>query len=246
MIPVLVLVPGLQSAASSWHSLIDRLGNSWPLSIPMGHQFAEDTAKMAESVLHQSPARFHLVGWSMGGYVALEILHRAPERLLSLTLMATSARAEASGNRPRRAAAVERARTQGLSAYQAANLDECFHDPSVLSEEMRERLLATAQALGVDALERQTRAIQSRKDRRDTLATCPVPVLIVAGVSDRVVPPGNATEMHRLAPGSVLHMLDECGHCPPHEKIDKAAAIIDDFLRNTGKGQSAASEISIP
>lgn len=241
MIDPVVLLPGLQSGANSWLPLIDRLGRHWPLSVPMGHQFETDTAAMARSVLHQSPARFHLVAWSMGGYVALEVLHQAPERLLSLTLMATSARAEAPDNFPRRDAALERARTGGLAHYQAVNLESCFFDLRALSPDLRARLLATSEALGVGALERQTKAIKTRPDRRETLARCDLPVLIVAGDADLIVDPANAAEMHALCPHSTLRMIPNCGHCPPQEKPDETTEILNGFLRSLAPADRVAS-----
>ena len=61
----LVLIPGLQSDASSWLPLLERLGRHFPLTVPRGHQFATSIGAMAGQVVRQSPQRFHLVGWSM-------------------------------------------------------------------------------------------------------------------------------------------------------------------------------------
>lgn len=231
----LVLVPGLQSDASSWMPLIEKLCHRNAVSVPMGHQFDPDLGTMAGRVLVQSPGRFHLIGWSMGGYIAFEILRRAPERLASLVLLSTSAAPEADMSLPKRRAALVRAGTEGLRAYQDANLDLCLFDRASVDRARIETLLSAAESLGLSALEIQTRAIVARPDSRPDLAASRLPVLIVAGREDRIIPIDHAREMRALRPDAAYVEIADCGHCPPLEKPDLLAGILGDWVA----GQSA-------
>lgn len=241
----IVLVPGLQSDATSWMPLVGELCHTHPLSIPMGHQFAPDIAAMADSVLAQSPARFHLIGWSMGGYVAFEVLRRAPERLASLALISTTAAPESAASRVRRAEALNLARSQGIRGYQQSNLAMCLFDPHSVDPARTDPLLRASEVLGLRALEIQTAAIVDRPDSRPDLAASAVPLLILAGTDDRVIPVTHAREMHTLRPDAAYHEISECGHCPPIEKPQLVAEILTGWLNGLDpRPASAAHPVS--
>ena len=222
----LILIPGLQSDASSWLPLIERLGRHFPLTVPHGHQHSPSLKSMAESVLRQSPKHFHLVGWSMGGYIAFELLRQCPERLASLTLIATTAAPENAAAVARRREALTSARQHGLRWYQRANLQQCLYAPESFQDADLEALLHSSHDLGYEALASQISAISTRPDSMPDLAECPCPVLIIAGQNDSIIPVEHSQKMHANAPDSMLHVLPECGHCPPFEQPDRVAGLI--------------------
>jgi len=225
-----VLIPGLQADGSSWSPILPRLMQRFPVCIPYGHQHRSSVVEMADDVLEQVPARFHLVGWSMGGYVALEILRRRPPGLASLVLVDTTDAPEASYARHRREAALAAVCNDDLRQYQRQNLRACVHDPEVLSSALAEVLLDAAEALGPAALTSQITAVVERPDSRADLATCPCPLLIVTGREDGIIPATESRRMHRQAPGSILHEIDRCGHCPPLEHHNHFASLLMDWL----------------
>lgn len=227
--PVL-LVPGLQSDGTSWLSLHRLLVEKHPVTIPRGHQSAETIAEMGARILAQSPPRFHLVGWSMGGYIAFELLRQKPESLISLTLMATTAQPEPKDALGRRQEALAVARSLGMRAYQSQNLANCVHDPDALAPDLFEAIVQSSANLGLAAFEAQTRAIIGRPDSLADLATCPCPVLVVAGENDPVMPMAHARQMHETAQGSRLTVIKDCGHCPPLEHPDRVNDILTDWF----------------
>src|SRR5690606_18055423 len=90
----LVLLPGLQSDHRSWVHQLRHFEGRREVIVPRGQQFCDSLEAMADSVIAQLPRRFHLVAWSMGGYIAFEMLPRIRERLVSLMLVDTTARPE--------------------------------------------------------------------------------------------------------------------------------------------------------
>ena len=88
----LVLLPGLLCDAALWEPQLDAFA---PLCAPWVADLTHDDsiAAMAARVLREAPAeRFALAGLSMGGYVAMEIMRQAPERVTRLALLDTRAR----------------------------------------------------------------------------------------------------------------------------------------------------------
>ncbi len=90
----LLLLPGLINDARLWLSQVSQLSDIADARV--GDLTVADTIPaLAAAALSQAPAeRFALAGLSMGGYVAMEIMRQAPERVLALALLDTSARAD--------------------------------------------------------------------------------------------------------------------------------------------------------
>lgn len=226
----IVLLPGLQADGSSWMPLLSELVHSHAITIPMGHQYHDSISSMAQLAMGQSPERFHLIGWSMGGYIALELLRTAPERLLSLTLISTTAAPESAESLPRRAVALEQARRDGLQTYQESNMDRSLFAPDAVNPDRVRPMITAANILGLDALQQQTRAIVTRPDYRACLANSTVPLLLISGKEDRVIPVAHAREMQSLRPDAGYFELPECGHCPPLEHPEVVGRLLTDWF----------------
>src|SRR5215469_18912975 len=87
----LILLPGLLCDAALWGPQTAALADIADMSVADLTQ-ADSMAAMAEAVLGAAPPKFALAGLSMGGYVAFEVMRRAPERVERLALLDTSAR----------------------------------------------------------------------------------------------------------------------------------------------------------
>ena len=238
----LLLIPGLQSDASSWMPLLDKMRPVHPICIPSGHQYENSVSAMANTVLMQSPGRFHLVGWSMGGYIALEILRFAPERVSSLVLISTTAAPETAAARPARVRSLELARREGMRAYQETNLSNCLHTVGSVDASRMDHIIGASEALGLEAFESQIAAITTRPDSRISIANSSTPLLIIAGLEDRVIPIEEAREIHRLRRNATLHEIPECGHCPPLEQPDVVAGILSTWIDNRTAAIAATAE----
>jgi pimeloyl-ACP methyl ester carboxylesterase len=104
--PTLVLLPGLICDAALWSHQIATLGGDAAIIVP-DLSSRDVIADLARDVLATMPKRFSLAGFSMGGYVALEIMRQAPERVERLALLATSARADTERQARRRRGLIE-------------------------------------------------------------------------------------------------------------------------------------------
>lgn len=228
--PPLVLLPGLQSDHRSWEHQIRHFRDHREVFVPRGHQSCDSIEAMADVVVAQLPARMHLVAWSMGGYIALAMLPHIADRLVSLTLMDTSARPEEPGSTARRLDLIDSARREGLEAASLKSMTYSCRNIGAVDPSALKGVTQSWVDLGLDAYQNQQRAIISRPDGRRNLALIASPTMIVVGDSDRVTPPNCAEELHRAIPGSVLHVLPDCGHCPPLELPDLVNHLLDQWL----------------
>ena len=92
--PPLILVPGLLCTTRLWRDQLTALAELARPAVTTAQAEHASLAAIAEAILEQVPDRFQLAGLSFGGYVAFEILRRAPERVERLALLNTQARAD--------------------------------------------------------------------------------------------------------------------------------------------------------
>ena len=83
-----------------------------------------------------------------------------------------------------------------------------------------------AAAIGVEGFVRQQQAIIDRPDQSDRLSTIRVPVTVVAGEVDAIIPPERAREMAAAIPGARLEMLPATGHMVTMERPDRTSEIL--------------------
>lgn len=226
--PVLFL-PGLLEDADAFEHQIAALQ---PRACSVADLTRADTiAELARQALQQAPAPpFALVGHSMGGYVALEILRQAPERVARLALLNTHARpdsAESTENRRRLMALAEK----DFPAVMDTLLPKLVA-PRQLNElgiagKIKEMGLAT----GKEGFLRQERAIIARIDSRPGLAAIRCPTLVVAARDDALMPVAILEELARGIAGARLAVVESCGHMAPLEQPERVAALLAEWLQ---------------
>ena len=155
-------------------------------------------------------SRVTVVGLSMGGYVALEVLRRAPERVRALVLADTRAGADDEAGRAGREAFAVSALAQGGGWVADAMVPRLLRegaDPEV--EATVRALIRGASTAGVAAAQR---GMALRPDSTLTLATIAVPTLVIVGALDRLTPPEEARRMAEAIPGAELVEIPGAAH----------------------------------
>lgn len=229
----LVLLPGLQSDHRSWVHQVSHFERQRPVIVPYGHQFCDSIPDMAESVLKQLPERFHLAAWSMGGYIALQMLERIRHRMTSLVFVSTSARPEDANSTPRRLELMALAEQQGMAVSQKLSISQSCLDAGGLDPASRAGIYQAAVDIGLDAYKGQQNAIIHRPDARSRLSLVDCPTLVIVGDSDTVTPPDCAREISAAIPGSHLEIIPDCGHCAPLEYPDLTNRLLESWIMTT-------------
>lgn len=223
----LILVPGLGSDEAVWRPVIERLAGT--ASCHVAETRLDDTiTNIGVRILTIAPPRFALAGISMGGYVALEIMRQAPDRVTRLALFDTSARPdspEQTAGRRAAVAALDKAPIEVLSRHSLPQL--VAHDAP---DHVKDAVVAMGVRVGRAAYARQQEANITRLDSRPHLARIAVPALVVVGEHDILTPPDLAGELAAGIPAAKLHVIRDSGHLPPIEQPDATAALLRAWL----------------
>jgi len=226
--PALVLLHGLLCDAALWRHQAEHLADVAEIIIP-DLTVQDSMAAMAEAALAMAPERFALAGLSMGGYVAQEIMHRAPGRVERLALLDTSARDDTEEQAARRRGLMELAQ-KGRFKGVTSRLLKLYLHPDCLHGPLGEEVTAMTQRVGRDAFLRQQTAIRGRPDSRPGLAAIRCPTLVICGRQDALTPLEWSEEIAALVPGARLVVIEDCGHLSTMERPQAVTALLRYWL----------------
>jgi pimeloyl-ACP methyl ester carboxylesterase len=179
-----------------------------------------------------------LGGLSMGGYVAMALLRRHPERISALVLADTKANADpeaARANRERIAAAVESDDASTVLVDEV--LPTLLGSTTVASRPLVSgRVRGLVQAAPPAAVAWAQRAMAARPDSFDALRAFDRPALVIVGAEDVLAPPPDAQAMAEALPQSRLVIVPEAGHLTAVETPEAFNAAVGGFLTELRPG----------
>ena len=197
---------------------------------------AENVADLAALVLAEAPKSFALVGLSMGGIVAMEIIRQAPDRVAGAALMDTNPLAEAEHLRALRGLQMDKALAGHLFEVLRDEMKPNYLVPGPNRDAVLELCMDMAMMLGPDVFCRQSIALRDRPDQRETLRNYQGSSLILCGQKDALCPVSRHELMHELMPSSTLCVIEDAGHLPTLEQPTKTNAALACWLKEIGNG----------
>ncbi|MEO7753184.1 MAG: alpha/beta hydrolase [Terracoccus sp.] len=224
-----VLVPGLLCSARLYDELLPAVWSYGGATVADTRRDSTMTG-MARRLLDAAPDRFALVGLSMGGYVALEVMRLAPERVSALGLISTSARPDSAEQ-----AASRREQQRAVAAGRFTELVEAVYPVLVDAGNVARPDLAgawrrMALEIGPDAFVTQLDAAVDRPDSRPDLASIRCPTSVIHGTGDRLIAAENAVELADGIPGARLTLVQDAGHMIAQEQPAAVAAAVSELL----------------
>jgi pimeloyl-ACP methyl ester carboxylesterase len=194
-------------------------------------EFAADLVALLDA---EGIRRAVVCGLSMGGQIAMELVHSYPERVAGLVLADTSPAQETAAGRADRRRIADEITAAGMAGYARDLL------PGMLAASTIERrpdlaayvleMMAAAPASGAAA------ALRGRAERRDygaTLLTLGLPTLVVVGREDAFTPVAVAESTAKMLRNGRLVVLDGAGHLPNLEVADEFNAAMEHWLGAT-------------
>ena len=225
-----ILVPPLLCSAQVYAPILDTVWSFGPVTVADTSRDAS-IAAMAARVLREAPERFALLGTSMGGYVALEIMRQAPERVVGLALVSSSARADGTDQIAARERQSQLVRDGHFSELVEAAFQGVVAERNRADAELLRVWRSMANAVGPDTFLRQQAAVAGRTDSRDLLAGITCPTFIVHGTEDRLIPASAGEELAAAIPEATFRLIDAAGHFLFFERPAEANAVVGDFLQ---------------
>ncbi|MCW5722588.1 MAG: alpha/beta fold hydrolase [Devosia sp.] len=221
----LLLVPGLNCTERAFAPLLPAL---WPERsiVIANHRRGNSMAAIAAAILAEAPPRFALLGFSMGGYIAFEIMRQAPERVTRLCCLATMARPDSAELAALRRRMLALAAAGKFDAVAGANFAHAVHPDHQNNEELRAIHLGMARETGAAAYIDQQSAVLHRPDSRPVLASIAVPTAVIVGEADQVTGVDGATQIAAAIAGARFTIIPGAGHLVPLEQPEATAAAI--------------------
>jgi pimeloyl-ACP methyl ester carboxylesterase len=235
MTPI-VFIPGMLCSAELFAPQLAALWSYGPVTVASTLEGAT-IGEMASAILASAPPRFALVGLSMGGYIAFEIMRQAPERVIKLALLDTSARADTPEETEQRRGLVAAANSGDFAALLEDVMTSILHPDHQSDALLRAINVRMGLAVGLDGLARQENAMSTRIDSRSGLAAISVPTLVLVGDSDPLTPPMLSEEIALAIPDARLVIVRRCGHGSTLEQPEIVNRCLIDLLE--GKTTSA-------
>ena len=157
-----------------------------------------------------------VIGFSMGGIVALELANHYPELITKLCLLSTNYHADTEEKRLARQAHIKQAEQNSLlSVIEHSYLPNYFYCHQQAHADI---VVKMANELGLTAFKAQLNALATRKHNLSALENISKPVLILAGQQDKLCIAEYQHAMHEACRHSDLILLDRCGHFPTLER----------------------------
>lgn len=193
----------------------------------------DSMAGMAEQVLAAMPERFTLIGLSLGGYAAFEVIRRALARLERLVLIDTTAVADHPSRRAGRHRDIATVQQGGIEAL-IPELPSRWLLPAHVNDPALVGLMGDmARSVGARGQFLQQTAMLGRPDSHADLARVRVPTLVMCGRQDPVTPLADHEAMAACVPGSRLAVIEDCGHLSTIEQPEAVTAELVRWLRTT-------------
>ncbi|MEI6043920.1 MAG: alpha/beta fold hydrolase [Chloroflexota bacterium] len=182
---------------------------------------------------HLKLERAVIVGLSMGGYIALALYRKYPERVQALVLCDTKAEADNEEARAGRYNLIEEVREKGNSVVAEAMLPRLFAPNTY-----RHQQETVAQVAGL--IERNNPAgiiaasagLAERPDSSGLLPEIKVPALVIVGKDDAVTPPEGARQMAQQIPDWQFSIIPNAGHLSNLENSNFFNQALESFLRS--------------
>ena len=194
---------------------------NWRIRTPFIGAHADGLPGLAAALLARLPAEFALVGLSLGGVLAAEMIAQSAQRITHAALLDTSNGADSRAARDRREADYAAAADMGLENFMRDTmLNRYLHPQNRAREEVCRAVIDMALDAGPAAWRAQLDLLPTRRDRRAALAAFDAPALIACGEADAICPPAAHRALAAAMPRARLQLFPACAHLPPLESPD--------------------------
>lgn len=237
---------GVTAAANWWLNLpeiselgrciaIDSIGYGQSIVAPGTEYGIKEWVRHAVRVLDALGIdKTWIVGNSIGGWVAMQFAIDFPERLLGIVSMGT-------GGAKKTAALSGHAKPELSEAGIRRTLEQFVVDKSLVTEELVS--LRYQAALNDTASDRLVEVVTARDRDRDALpldfdvlAKLDVPVLLIHGMQDVVIPASRTWELLNVIPTADAHIFSQCGHWSQVERAEEFNTVVKQYLTAQGVG----------
>lgn len=239
---VIVLLHGFCGSAAYWEQVIPLLSSNYRVIAPdlRGHGASEaplgpySIEQMADDVLsllnHLEIAECTMLGHSLGGYITLSFAQRYASRLKAFGLIHSTAYPDSEEARENRLKSVSRIQNEGITPFVDSFVPGLFAEATATSmPQLLERTKEIGYKTPPQGAVGAALAMRERPDRRDVISATTLPVLLVAGEQDGLIPAERTFTSDK--PNVTQAMISGAGHMSLFEAPERLSEIIKDFVQ---------------
>ena len=227
----LIFIPGTLCTSAMFNQQVAYLEATFPeLDIHAINFAAESTlchmSQTAIAKVGDNP--FLLVGFSMGGFVALDILRCVGEQCIGLALVNSNVHGDLPGRKALRAEHLAQAKAADL-----VSVVKSLYLPNYLARDdatLQKLILDMAEECGIKTFENQLQVLAARPDSSEFVSTIHLPLLLIGGAQDQLCPPSEQARIQALNHRAQLILLEDCGHFSPIEKPHEVNQVLATWL----------------
>lgn len=237
----LVLIHGFCEDSSVWKGILPGLSDLPVIAADLPG-FGESDLPSAATVAYYAEAviqaldtigitRFYLLGHSVGGYVALEILAGYGSRLAGMGLVHSHPLADSAERLEARRRGIELLQSGRKDLYVSQLFPGLFAPAYAQAHpETVQTLIENGRRQSAEGIIAALEAMMRRKDHRETLRTAPCPVLFIAGTEDTLIPAEVTWNSALLPDMARVEMLPGAGHMGMYEAPEAVIAAVKAFM----------------
>ena len=227
----IVLIPGYMSDKNMWLNQLDILKKKYEVIIPKldsGNSIEE----FKKNTLNLLPERFSAIGFSMGGFVALNLAIEEPERVEELILVGTNARSVSKDRKLLLKKSLSELNNENfVSKFSSSSFYSYFAEHNKTNYEYLNLIKEMVKNLGLDCLKKQTQAILERPLLVHLLSKIKSRCLIISGDLDNLSTKEMNEELSNNIINSELCYIKNSGHFVMIEEEKNFNEIILNWLK---------------
>ncbi|HBI22508.1 MAG TPA: alpha/beta hydrolase [Legionella sp.] len=224
----ILLIPGALATAKFWHNQ----EHHFEKKVRIHHApdlSGQTIAEMAENISNHLPKKFTLIAFSLGGYVALELMRQIPHQIEKLVLINAGASAVCEKGQVERERSLDLINKGKFDFLVNLIFKNSIHDKNK-HPELFPLLKSMAHTVGAERYIQQLTAILNKPDQTDVLKGIQCPTLLMTSQEDKVMPPERSEHMAAHIKNSQLVYVENCGHMAPLEQPDTINRILSGWL----------------
>lgn len=228
MKPFIVLMPGMMCNQDVFSHQINVLENFFNVIVIEFNEH-RDIELGVKNLVSNLPNKFHLLGHSMGGIVAMELVKQHSKRVLSLALLNTNPYEEKQELKDKRNKTLKELDSLDLiSLMKSDYISRYFPDDCRDKNKLIQQCVDMASILDKKVFYNQSVALRDRKDQTSILENVDCKTLIICGERDQLCPVSYHSDMNKMIKSSDLIVLEGVGHMP----IIECPLILNNHLKN--------------
>lgn len=222
-----VFLPGTLCDERVWMPVWGQLNCPQKAYVPL--QWAENFQHMmmlTEDRVDSFSEPVHLVGFSMGGYIASQYAISNPHKVASLTLIGYCSEGLSKQELTQRQLLIKTINNKKYKGSSIARTQQFLHKQNHTSTELTREIMAMSDDLGASVLKAHISACTPRPSLTKQLASRPFEINIIGAEADLIVPPKQLDLMHSSLDNSHFDMITEAGHMMMLEQPTQVASLL--------------------